>query len=63
MINYVKTWEELHTELANAQGLLRASLKWIRRLEERKDDIPSTFFDGNDPFPLRKAIEAHLKGS
>lgn len=44
-----------------AQSLLRAALKWVRRIEERKQDLPKSFIDNCDPKPLRKKIEAYLK--
>jgi len=40
--------------------LLKVSLKWIRRIEERKDDLPESFLDNTDIVSLRKEIEAHL---
>lgn len=43
-----------------AKSLLTAAVKWIRRIEERKEEIPSSFFDNCDPKPLRKRIENYL---
>lgn len=43
--------------------LLTGALKWIRRIEERAEDLPPSFLDNIDPKPLRKAIEAHLRGT
>ena len=40
--------------------LLQSAVKWLRRLEERREDIPRSFFRGCNPTPLRKKIEAHI---
>ncbi len=40
--------------------LLKAALKWIRRIEERAEDLPPSFLDNCDPKPLRKEIERYL---
>jgi len=41
--------------------LLISALKWIRRMEERESELPKSFFEGNHPMPLRKALEKHLE--
>lgn len=38
-------------------NLLRSCLKWIRRIEERADDLPASFMDNIDIKPLRKRLE------
>lgn len=43
-----------------AKELLISALKWIRRIEERKEDLPLSFLDNCDPKPLRKKIEEFL---
>jgi len=43
-----------------ARELLVASLKWIRRIEERADEIQPLFLDNIDVKPLRKSIEDFL---
>lgn len=43
-----------------ANELLKSANKWLRRLEERRADLPKSFFRGCDPAPLRKQITAHL---
>ena len=43
-----------------AKILLKAALKWIRRIEERAEDLPPSFLDNCDPKPLRKEIERYL---
>lgn len=53
--------EYIRVETPHADELLTASLKWLRRLVERKDNLhSSTFFDGCDPAPLVKKIEQYL---
>ena len=44
-----------------AKKLLTSAVKWIRRIEERSEDLPPAFLDNCDPKPLRKKIEAYLK--
>ena len=51
---------EVKATSPKARSLLCAALKWIRRIEERKDDLPASFLDNCDPMPLRKEIERHL---
>ena len=47
-------------ELRRARELLMAASKWVRRIEERADDLPSSFLDNTDVAPLRRSIEAFL---
>jgi len=56
----MKTIIEVKATSPKARSLLGAALKWIRRIEERKDDLPASFLDNCDPMPLRKEIERHL---
>lgn len=51
---------ELLAHNAELLELLTRSLKWIRRLEDRRDDIPHFFDAHTDPKPLRQAIEAAI---
>ena len=44
-----------------ANNLLKCANKWLRRIEERRDELPKSFFRDCDPAPLRKEIDAHLK--
>jgi len=60
-------WREMHREtvleLTESHKLLESALKWVRRIEERSKQLPTTFLDNCNPKPLRKAIEAHLAKS
>lgn len=48
---------EVRAKDPTAKRLLKAALKWLRRIEERAEDLPSSFTDNCDPKPLRKKIE------
>jgi outer membrane murein-binding lipoprotein Lpp len=41
--------------------LLVGAGKWIRRLEERREDLPKSFFDNIDVMPLRKQMFAMVR--
>lgn len=41
--------------------LLKLALKWIRRIEDRADDLPKSFTDNGDVKLLRKEIERVLE--
>jgi hypothetical protein len=43
-----------------ANALLKSANKWLRRLDERRDTLPKSFFRSGDPRPLRKAITKFL---
>lgn len=51
---------EVRAKDPSAKSLLKSALKWIRRIEERKEDLPSSFLNNCDPKPLRKKIESYL---
>lgn len=44
------------------RNVMTASLKWIRRIEDRAASLPPSFMDNTDIKPLRKEIENILKG-
>lgn len=48
---------------ARSKELLTSANKWLRRLEDRRSDLPKSFFRDGDPTPLRKLIDAFLKDS
>jgi hypothetical protein len=52
---------EVRAKDPTAKILLKSALKWIRRIEERAEDLPVSFLDNCDPKPLRKEIECYLK--
>lgn len=43
-----------------ARELLKRSVKWLERLENRKSELPASFLDGCDPAPLAQDIREHL---
>lgn len=51
---------EVRAKDPTAKILLKSALKWIRRIEERAEDLPASFLDNCDPKPLRKEIERYL---
>lgn len=51
---------EVRAKDPTAKILLKSALKWIRRIEERSEDLPTSFLDNCDPKPLRKEIERYL---
>ena len=51
---------EVRARDGEARYLIRSALKWMRRIEERAEDLPASFFDNRDPKPLRKEIERYL---
>lgn len=51
----------VRAENPRENALLKSANKWLRRLEERRDDLPKSFFRDGDPSPLRKEITAFLK--
>lgn len=50
----------VRAENPRANALLKSANKWLRRLEERREDLPKSFFRNCDPAPLRKQITAFL---
>ena len=51
---------EVRAKDPTAKILLKSALKWIRRIEERSEYLPTSFLDNCDPKPLRKEIERYL---
>lgn len=47
-------------DLIRACELLQAANGWIRRIEERTEDLPALFIDNIDIKPLRKSIDTFL---
>lgn len=43
-----------------ANELLKSANKWLRRLDERRDELPKSFFRSGDPRQLRKEITKFL---
>lgn len=43
-----------------ANALLQSANKWLRRLDERRADLPKSLFRDGDPAPLRKQITEFL---
>jgi len=43
-----------------AKVLLKSANKWLRRIDERRDELPKSFFRGCDPRPLCKIITDFL---
>lgn len=52
----------VRAENPHANELLKSANKWLRRLEERRAELPKSFFRDGDPVPLRKQITAFLSG-
>lgn len=51
----------LRVRLTSSQeNIIRGALKWIRRIRDRRDELPSSFLDGCDPSALVKELEAML---
>lgn len=44
------------------RDIMTGALKWIRRIEDRKDTLPPLFMDNTDITPLREAMEDVLDG-
>lgn len=51
---------EVRANDPEARSLLVAAVKWIRRIEERPDEVTPLFLDNCDVKPLRKKIESYL---
>lgn len=47
-----------YLNLDRACQLLAAANKWVRMVEERREDVPHWFRHGADPTPLRRAIDS-----
>lgn len=58
--NNMNTIIEVRAKDPEARKLLESALKWVRRIEERSEDLPPLFLDNCDPKPLRQKIEAYL---
>lgn len=50
----------VRAENPRANALLKSANKWLRRLDERRADLPKSFFRDGDPAPLRKEITKFL---
>lgn len=48
-------------QLARAYDLLTSANKWIRRIEERSEDLPASFLDNVDVTPLRRSIDEFIE--
>lgn len=42
------------------QNALLGALKWVRRIRDRRDELPASFLDGCDPSPLVRKLERLL---
>lgn len=65
LLDFEKEVAQLHADLAAARadserlkGLLVSAQKWLRMIDERRDEIPGWFRHDADPRPLIKAIDA-----